>query len=92
MIQEKPIAPKPKPHNLILENRNKLSLSGVLDVENFNDQCISAVTDLGVIIIKGHSLHIERLNLESSELMITGGVYLIEYEDRAIKKKGWRIF
>ena len=39
-------------HNLILENREKLSLSGVLDVESFDEQNIILHTEMGVLIVK----------------------------------------
>ena len=39
--------------NLILENRNKLSISGVRDVLSFDDQVIIMETELGLLTIKG---------------------------------------
>ena len=48
MIEEKK-TPKPKIQNLILENREKLNISGVIDVESFNDECVIVDTELGRI-------------------------------------------
>ena len=42
--------------NLVLENRNKLSISGVLDVLSFDDQIVITETDLGLLTIKGDNL------------------------------------
>lgn len=81
MIEEKKI-PKPKVHNLILENREKLSISGVIDVESFNDECVIADTELGVLIIRGIDLHINKLNIDNSELGIEGEIISCEYCDR----------
>lgn len=80
MIEEKKIS-KPRVQNLILENREKLSISGVIDVESFNDECVIADTELGVLIIKGIDLHINKLNIDNSELGIEGEIVSCEYSD-----------
>ncbi len=79
-MEEKKIT-KPKNQTVLLENREKLSVTGVIDVESFNDQNIIAVTDLGILIIRGAELHINKLNLESNELVIDGDIYSLEYSD-----------
>ena len=71
MAEEKKTV-KPRSQNLILENREKLSVSGVIDVESFNDECIVIETDLGMLTVRGEDLHINRLNIDSSELDIEG--------------------
>ena len=38
--------------NLVLENREKLSISGVLDVLSFDDQVVIVETELGLLTIK----------------------------------------
>ena len=42
--------------NLILENREKLSISGVIDVLSFDDQVVMIETELGLLTVKGLSL------------------------------------
>ncbi|HEY5587070.1 MAG TPA: sporulation protein YabP [Ruminiclostridium sp.] len=79
-MEEKKIT-KPKNQTLLLENREKLSVSGVIDVESFNDQSIVAITDVGVLIIRGSELHINKLNLESNELIVEGDIFSLEYSD-----------
>lgn len=80
MIEDKKAA-KPKVQNLILENRERLSVSGVIDVESFNDECIIVDTELGVLIVRGEDLHISKLNLDSSELNVEGDILSCEYSD-----------
>ncbi len=69
------------PHSLILENRKKLALSGVSDVDSFDDQSITAYTDIGELIIRGKNLHINKLNLESGELHLDGEIYSMIYTE-----------
>ena len=44
--------------NLTLENREKLSISGVLDVLSFDDQIVILETELGLLTVKGENLRI----------------------------------
>ncbi len=92
MIEEKR-TPKPKVQNLILENREKLNISGVIDVESFNDECVIVVTELGLLVVKGIDLHINKLNLDSSEMGIEGEIISLEYSDReGSRSKGGGFF
>ncbi len=74
--------------NLILENREKLSISGVIDVESFNDESVVVNTELGVLIISGEDLRISKLNLDNSELSVEGNIICCEYTDRDTRGKG----
>lgn len=81
MIEDKKV-PKPKVQNLILENRERLSISGVIDVESFNDESVIVDTELGVLVVRGMDLHINKLNIDSSELSIEGDIVSCEYSER----------
>ena len=52
--------------NLILENREKLSISGVLDVLSFDDQIVILETELGLLTVKGENLRINKLSLDTA--------------------------
>lgn len=92
MIEEKKTT-KPRVQNLILENREKLSISGVVDVESFNDEAVIVDTELGILIVRGEDLHINKLNLDSSELNIEGDIISCEYSDRdGSKSRGGGFF
>lgn len=73
--------------NLILENRSKLSISGVLDVFSFDDQVVILETELGLLTIKGESLHINKLSIDTSEVIVEGEIMSITYSDKDIDKK-----
>ena len=89
MIEEKKVSvPKLKAHNLVLDNRKKLSMTGITDVDNFNEDCIVAQTDIGAINIKGKGLHISKLNIDAGELQVEGDISSIIYMDLHAKKKG----
>ena len=69
------------PHNIILEERGKLSISGVVDVQNFDEEQVLLETVRGMVLVRGQGLHIERLQLEAGELIVQGEIGLIEYDD-----------
>lgn len=76
-----------KRHNLILEDRFKLSLSGVTDVESFDENEISLYTSLGELAIRGKGLHVDEMSLETGEVSITGDVKSMIYGDKDRTKK-----
>lgn len=74
--------------NLVLENRNKLSISGVQDVLSFDDQIVIVATDLGLLTIKGENLRINKLSLDTSEVIIEGEISSLTYSQKDFEKKG----
>lgn len=80
-IEEKSVASK-NGHNFLLENRERMSVSGVVDVDIFNPDMIVVQTEMGMLTVKGVDLHINKLNLESSELIIDGEISSCIYSDK----------
>lgn len=76
-----------KSHDLSIENRKKLCLTGIEDMKNFDDKHIIACIDSENIIIRGEFLNIKKLDLESGELEIDGKIYSIEYKKIGAHKK-----
>lgn len=74
-------------HNLILENRSRLVLSGVTDVDCFNDEEIKLFTQLGELTIKGRNLHINEMSVESGDISVEGDVWGLCYGEKDRKKK-----
>lgn len=74
--------------NLVLENREKLSISGVLDVLSFDDQVVVVETELGLLNIKGDNLRINKLSIDTSEVIVEGEIYSLNYSDKSPDKKG----
>ncbi len=86
-------APKEVLHNLILENRKKLTLSGIEDVDSFDEESITLFTDTGTLTVKGSELHINKLSVESGEVSIEGHVDSLVYSDgESSKTRGMGFF
>ena len=73
--------------NLILENREKLSISGVLDVLSFDDQIVILETELGLLTVKGENLRINKLSLDTAEVIVDGEIYQLGYSEKELEKK-----
>lgn len=92
-MEDKKIGKSKMPiQNLILENREKLSVSGVIDVDSFNDENITLETELGTLIVKGQDLHINKLNLDNAELIVEGDIESCMYSDKDLRAKGFSFF
>ena len=72
--------------NLILENRGKLSVSGVNDVLSFDDQVVIVETELGLLTVKGEDLRINKLSIDTSEVIIEGDISYLAYSDQSLDK------
>lgn len=69
------------PHNVILEDRKSLTVTGVSDVDSFDEQTVIVYTDMGELTVRGSDLHISRLSIESGELNLTGNIFALAYTD-----------
>ncbi len=78
--------------NLVLENRSKLSISGVNDVLSFDDEIIIMETELGMLTIKGDNLKINKLSIDTSEVIIEGEINNILYSNHGQGKSEGGLF
>lgn len=76
-----------KPHNIIMENRNMITVSGVSDIDSFDEQSVLLFTEMGDLEIRGSNLHINKLNVDSGEVNIQGDIYALVYNDN-VKTSG----
>ncbi len=69
-------------HNAILENREKLLLTGVTDISSFDERTVVLFTQLGELTILGKNLHMNGLSIESGEVTVEGDIQALRYGDR----------
>ena len=73
------------PQHITLENREHLSISGVEEVESFDESTIVMLTNRGTLIVRGEELHIEKLSLDGGDLKVEGTIDSLTYEAAAPK-------
>ncbi|MBX4261791.1 sporulation protein YabP [Clostridium estertheticum] len=77
-----------KKSNLTLENRRKLTINGVIEVINFNENQILLNTDVGIMMVKGQELKMNKLDVQNGDVIITGKVDSFVYtSDKGKVKK-----
>ena len=83
----------PKSHSLNMENREKLSLSGVEDVNGFDENLVILQTGMGSLSIRGEQLHISRIDLDSGSLELSGKIQELSYDEHSPAPSLWsRLF
>ena len=73
-------------HNCLMYNRNQMELTGVINVISFDSSEIILTTNLGDLLIKGTELHISKLNLEKSDIDISGKIDAIIYSNKSLSE------
>lgn len=85
-----------KKSSIILENRRKLIINGVIEVVSFNDQTIILNTSLGGLSVKGEGLKMNKLDVQNGDVVIIGTVnscvYSSSYKKQEKEKLLSRLF
>ncbi|WP_058486505.1 sporulation protein YabP [Defluviitalea phaphyphila] len=82
-----------KIHSIMMQDREILSITGVIDVFAFDEENVDIETEMGMLTIKGTDLHVNKLNLEKKELEIEGEIESLTYHDGdSFNKKGNSFF
>ena len=70
-------------HIVSMENRQKMTITGVLDVASFSDTAVDLKTSMGGMIIKGKGLSISKLSTDSGELNVNGEIAMMQYTQKS---------
>ena len=60
--------------NVFIENRERITVTAVEDIDTFDESGFTAITQEGALIVKGADLHINKLNVETGDLVVDGEV------------------
>lgn len=71
-------------HTLLMDEREKLQIGGVLEVLSFDEEGVMMETSCGLLVLKGTDLHIGKLDLEEGEVTVTGSIDSIDYSDGSL--------
>ena len=76
-------------HRLELVGQERLTVSGVEDVERFDENGIVMSTSAGVLVVTGEDLHIGKLSLDGGELHVDGRIDSVAYEEGGREQGGF---
>lgn len=71
-----------KIHEIYIQGRSSMTVSGVTDVEGFDENEISLYTCLGELTIQGRELHIDIISTENGDMSVSGDIWAVHYGDR----------
>ena len=75
-------------HRVVLEDRSRLTVSGVEEVERFDENTVVLSTAQGGLEIQGEGLHIEQLSLDGGDLKVEGQVSALIYQSERRERGG----
>lgn len=75
-------------HNVIIQDRKSISMTGITDVGSFDEETLNIETDSCRITVRGQNLQITNLNLDSGELSAEGEIISLMYSAASNKGKG----
>ncbi len=78
----------PAGHKIVLEDREQLLISGVEEVESFDEGTIVLTTAQGGLEIQGEGLHIEQLSLDGGDLKVEGLICALVYDAGGGRERG----
>lgn len=77
-----------KPYGLTLDRREKAVITGVTDVERFDENEVVLSTHGGRLILTGTGLHVSSLQLEEGRLLVDGAIDGVAYDGGVMKRRG----
>lgn len=91
--EKEKLKPAVKPHSVSMDDRCRLNVTGVDDVESFDEATIVMNTSQGNLIVRGSGLHIGKISLDVGEIKVEGMITDLNYEGKAHTGGFWsRLF
>lgn len=76
-------------HNVVMEDRKRMVLSGVLDVVAFEEDNVQLKTVLGDLTVRGSGMKMESYHSEVGDLIMHGNIYALVYTNDTGRKEGF---
>jgi sporulation protein YabP len=80
---------QPSAHSLTIEGRRRMRITGVIDVESFQDNELTVATQAGTLTVFGENLKLGKLNPEDGQVLLEGEIASIEYEQPEPERRGF---
>ena len=75
-------------HNVIMESRRNLTVTGVMDIDSFDEESVIVFTELGELTIRGANLHINKIDVNTGDLSMEGEIESLSYTENRPQKGG----
>lgn len=74
------------PHKLTLDERSRLTMTGVTEVVSFDDTAVVLNTVLGTLEVQGQQLKLKTLSLDGGQVAVDGHICALYYEEPREKR------
>jgi sporulation protein YabP len=71
-----------KEHQVKIKNRKELEITGVKEVDSFDNEEFLLQTEMGYLVVRGENLHMKNLDVDEGSVAIKGRVYELSYIDQ----------
>ena len=69
------------PHDLRLNERKRLTMTGVTEVVSFDESAVVLRTTLGTLLVQGQALQLKTLSQEGGQVAVEGTISALSYEE-----------
>ncbi|RSK25494.1 sporulation protein YabP [Bacillus sp. HMF5848] len=78
-------------HDVIMRGRKMLDITGVKQVESFDNEEFLLETVMGFLVVRGQNLHMKNLDVDKGVVSIKGKIFEVTYidEQHGEKAKGF---
>jgi len=76
-------------HNVIMEGRKNLTITGVMDIDSFDEETVIVFTEMGELTVRGINLHINKIDVDTGDLLMEGEIDSMVYSDNQPQKGGF---
>jgi len=87
-----PVTRTPQEHNVKINNRKEMEITGVKEVDSFDNEEFLLETVMGYLIIRGQNLQLKNLDVGSGAVSIKGKIYEFSYVDGDSQEKAKGFF
>lgn len=68
-------------HSVSMENRERIIISDVEDVESFDEEKVCVLTSMGILTVEGSDFRMHKLDVEAGQLIIEGMIDELKYSE-----------
>lgn len=75
-----------KPHTVHINGRSSVTITGVTEIDSFDENTVAVYTSEGELIVRGNALHIGKIDVDSGDLALDGQIISLEYTDNSLMR------
>ncbi len=76
------------PHTVLVEDRHRIRITGVMDVESFQEDEAAVSVQNGLLYLVGEGMKLTRLDPDSHTALIDGTLISLEYASERERRRG----